>query len=106
MTPALKLLTKLKAVHQAILIDEVGEELPVNYWPKFEMPTSGMRNGELFVMGGRRRAGKSVLVEGAKDRAQMAALFPEFDYAAIEQRAMEFMRLCERKTRSKMGYPW
>lgn len=93
MTPALKLLTKLKAVHQAILIDEVGEELHVNYWPKFEMPTSGIRNGELFVLGGGEGVGKSTL-------------FPEFDYAAIEQRALEFMRLWERKTRSRMGYPW
>ena len=105
MTPAMKLLTKLKAVHQAILIDEVGEELPVNYWPKFEMPTSGMRNGELLVMGGRRRAGKSLLVGVAKDRAQMAALSTEFDYEEIEQRAMDFMLQHEEKARIRMVYP-
>lgn len=105
MTPALKLLVNLNALYKPTLDREVAECIAMKGWPKFEMPTSGMRNGELFVMGGRRRAGKSLLVGVAKGRAQMVALFPEFDYAEIEQRATDFMLQHEEKARIGMVYP-
>lgn len=106
MTPAMKLLIKLNAMHQNTSKED--EELTALWkdrmrktttkrvkfdWPKFEMPTGGMRKGEVIIVKCGEDVGKSLPL-------------PELDFAVIEQRAMDFIRLCERKNLSKMGYTW